>query len=98
MTDKTREDFEAWAMANHPELMMQFAHNRPSPSYFNHLLTWTAATQQSAARIEALEAEVLALRKDAERWRTFLATRPANTHAVIIQAIDDAAVRKGGGV
>ena len=57
MNDKTREDFEAWAMANHPELMMQFAHNRPSPSYFNHLLTWTAATQQSAARIAALEAE-----------------------------------------
>lgn len=54
---KTREDFEAWAMANHPELMMQFAHNRPSPSYFNHLLTWTAATQQSAARIASLEAE-----------------------------------------
>jgi len=50
------------------------------------------------AELAKLEAEVLALRKDAERWRTFLATRPANTHAVIIQAIDDAAVRKGGGV
>ena len=26
--------------------------------------------------------------RDAERWRTFLATRPANTHAVINDAID----------
>jgi hypothetical protein len=98
MTDKTREDFEAWARANKPELLMQFVHGEPSTAYKTVLFYWQAATQQSAARIAALEAEVLALRKDAERWRTFLATRPANTHAAIIQAIDDAAVRKGGGV
>jgi len=50
-----------------------------------------AAPQQA----EAVPSDVV---RDAERWRTFLATRPANTHEVINQAIDDAATKKGGGV
>ena len=40
---------------------------------------------------EAVPSDVV---RDAERWRTFLATRPANTHAVINDAID-AAMAKG---
>lgn len=40
-----------------------------------------------------LELELEAVRKDAERWRTFLGTRPENTHEVILQAIDDAKER-----
>ena len=39
------------------------------------------------------EAKRNALEKDAERWRTFLSTRPQSTHDVINQAIDDAAIR-----
>lgn len=58
---------------------------------------WKEATElswkkedASAAEISRLRAEVEALRKDAERWRTFLNTRPANTHEVICAAIDAA--------
>ena len=92
-----REAFEVWAKkAGWPHYCVN-----ADGSYFcssSSWEPWQAATQRSAARIAELEAEVQALRRDAGRWRTFLATRPANTHAVINQAIDDAATRKGGGV
>lgn len=52
------------------------------------------ALNEKAARLE-LERQLEEERKDAERWRTFLSTRPQSTHEVIIQAIDDAAMRKG---
>ena len=52
------------------------------------------ALNEKAARLE-LEHQLEEARKDAERWRTFLSTRPQSTHEVIIQAIDDAAMRKG---
>jgi len=51
------------------------------------------ALNEKEARM-ALERELEAVRKDAERWRTFLNTRPASTHEVICQAIDDAAKEK----
>ena len=35
--------------------------------------------------------------RDAERWRTFLATRPSNTHEGIIAAIDAASPAQKGG-
>lgn len=34
--------------------------------------------------------------RDAQRWRTFLATRPSNTHEVIIAAIDAASPAQKG--
>ena len=40
--------------------------------------------------VNTLRAEVEKLRADAERWRAFLGTRPANTHEVICAAIDAA--------
>lgn len=66
MTDKTRKDFEAWAMKFNPQLLITFG-NGPTLHCQMAYAGWDAATQQSAARIAALEAEVLALRKDAER-------------------------------
>ena len=50
----------------------------------------TALLQDAAAELRRLAAENEALRKDAERWRTFLATRPPSTHEVINAAIDNA--------
>lgn len=51
-------------------------------------------TEQCAAEAlkdrEALRTEIEKLVRDAERWRTFLGTRPANTHDVICEAIDAA--------
>lgn len=47
--------------------------------------------QYKQPQAEAVPPDVV---RDAERWRTFLATRPANTHAVINDAID-AAMAKG---
>lgn len=48
------------------------------------------AMSEAATELSRLRAEVEALRKDAERWRMFLSTRPANTHEVICAAIDAA--------
>lgn len=53
-----------------------------------------AATEPLLQRIAELERELEAVRKDAERWRTFLNTRPASTHEIILQAIDDAAMKE----
>lgn len=53
----------------------------------------TAACSERDQRIAELERELEAVRKDAERWRTFLSTRPENTHEVILQAIDAAKER-----
>lgn len=57
--------------------------------------TWRAM-QHGFHRMEPQQAEAVPsdVVRDAERWRTFLATRPANTHAVINDAID-AAMAKG---
>lgn len=49
---------------------------------------------QLQARVTELEHQLEEARKDAERWSTFLSTRPQSTHEVIIQAIDDAAMRR----
>ena len=61
------------------------------------LLTEAAdALDRREAVIRLLEGEVALaapgvpddVMRDAERWRTFLATRPSNTHDAIISAID----------
>ncbi len=52
-----------------------------------------AAIQQAEAQQPATGVLDDAVR-DAERWRTFLATRPSNTHEGIIAAID--AAKTGG--
>lgn len=67
MTDKTREDFEAWVTKQ------GHAAGYGGDGVYDVWVvsrwweSWQAATQQSAARIAELEAEVQALRKDAER-------------------------------
>lgn len=69
MTDKTREDFEAWVTKQ------GHAAGYGGDGVYDVWVvsrwweSWQAATQQSAARIAALEDEVLALRKDAE-WQS----------------------------
>lgn len=65
MSDKTREDFEAWKACDNP----RYHRTDDSMGDRRDWLLWQAATQQSVARIAALEAEVLALRKDAERYK-----------------------------
>lgn len=63
-------------------------HHEMLPIFEGDPYTKLAAAPQQA---EAVPSDVV---RDAERWRTFLATRPANTHAVINDAID-AAMAKG---
>jgi hypothetical protein len=43
-----------------------------------------------AKELEQAKAEIEALRKDAELWRFFLSTRPADTHTVIVEAMNAA--------
>lgn len=58
-------------------------------------LTYSDEAAAELRRLSAeLERQLEEARKDAERWRTFLSTRPQSTHEVIIQAIDDAAMQK----
>ena len=38
-------------------------------------------------QVRTLQAQVEALRKDAELWRFFLSTRPPETHAVIVESM-----------
>lgn len=56
MTDKTREDFEAWAQREYRNATAYCQRD-----YEMGLEGYQAATQQSAARIAALEAEVGAI-------------------------------------
>lgn len=73
---KVREDFEAWAKQPPMEWDCErYTENEAWPGSYRNYPThcawdgYLAATQQSAARLASLEAEVMALRKDAERWK-----------------------------
>ena len=63
MTDKTREDFEAWAQRSPVNLTKQHDGMYESSVAAFAWRAWQAATQNSAARIAELEAEVQALRE-----------------------------------
>ena len=74
MTDKTREDFEAWAKSKGAPKEGWWIRQIDDGGYSCGPVddSWNgyqAATQHSAPRIAELEAEVLALRMDAERYR-----------------------------
>lgn len=67
---------------------------KESAAMLREYATLLQAQPAEAKHIQRLEAENEALKKDAERWRTFLKTRPAATHDVINQAIDDAMTKE----
>lgn len=62
MSDKTREDFEAWAMQFNPQLLINFGRG-PTVHGQMAYAGYQAAAQHSAARIAELESEVQALRE-----------------------------------
>ena len=81
MSDKTREDFEAWAQRSPVNLTKQHDGMYESSVAAFAFRAYQAATQHSAARIAELEAEVQALRRDAERLAEKAATHDAINRA-----------------
>ena len=67
MSDKTREDFEAWHEAEKVQPLAPYLDTYKNAHTRCRWEGYQAATQHSAARIAELEAEVQALRRDAER-------------------------------